>query len=76
VFASKVIEYNYTKQELFIFGISTGLATFLFMGTSVVLFSLLRQNVPTTLIQVLNIAVGCILVGYGGTRLTKILRGK
>jgi len=76
VFASKVIEYNYTKRELFIFGISTGLATFLFMGTSVVVFSLLGQNIPTTLIQVLNIIVGCLLIGYGGTRLVRVLRGK
>lgn len=76
LFATKAIEYNYSKNELFIFGFSTGLATFLFIGTAVVIFSLIKQAVPIELIQVLNIIVGCLLVGYGVSRLIKVLKVK
>jgi threonine/homoserine/homoserine lactone efflux protein len=72
IFTAKALEYNYTKKELLIFGFGTGLATFLFMGISVILFSLLKESVPTLLIQILNIAVGCLLIGYGGIRLLKV----
>src|SRR3989338_194836 len=34
LFAAKAVEYNYTKQELFIFGFATGSATFIFMGSA------------------------------------------
>lgn len=73
LFAAKAIEYNYTKKELFIFGFATGLATFIFMSSAVLLFSLIKGNVPVLLIQFLNILVGCLLIGYGGIRLRKIL---
>lgn len=76
IFTSKALEYNYTKKELLIFGFGTGLATFLFMGTSVILFSLIKEGVPLLLIQILNITVGCSLIGYGGIRLIKILINK
>jgi threonine/homoserine/homoserine lactone efflux protein len=74
LFATKAVEYNYTKKELFIFGFSTGLATFIFMGISVILFSLIKGSVPLVLIQVMNIIVGSLLIGYGGLRLVKILK--
>jgi GrpB-like predicted nucleotidyltransferase (UPF0157 family)/threonine/homoserine/homoserine lactone efflux protein len=76
LFASKVIEYNYTKRELFIFGISTGLATFIFMGCSVILFSLVKGSIPIILIQIMNLVVGVLLIGYGILRLIKILSEK
>lgn len=71
LFIAKTIEYNYTKKELFVFGFGTGLATLLFMGTSVIIFSIIKEIVPTLLIQVLNLIVGCLLVVYGGIRLVK-----
>src|SRR3989344_3412004 len=76
IFTAKALEYNYTKKELLIFGFGTGLATFLFMGTSVILFSLIKGGVPVLLIEILNIAVGCLLIGYGGIRLLKIYKNK
>lgn len=76
LFAAKTIEYNYTKKELIIFGFSTGLATFLFMGIAVILFSLIKGSVPILLIKVLNLIVGCLLIGYGGIRVIKILKTK
>ena len=74
LFATKTLEYNYTKKELFIFGFSTGLATFIFMGLSVILFSLIKGAIPIILIQILNGVVGCLLIGYGTTRLIKIIK--
>lgn len=76
IFTAKAVEYNYTKKELYIFGLSVGSATFLFMGLSVVLFSLLKQSVPIALIQSLNLLVGAVLIGYGVIRIIKILKQK
>ncbi len=74
IFTAKAIEYDYTKKELYIFGFSVGLATAIFMGTSVILFSLLKETVPMTLIQILNLTVGFVLIYYGIMRIIKILK--
>jgi len=74
IFTAKAIEYNYTKKELYIFGFAVGSATFIFMGTSVILFSLLKGSVPIILIQVLNLLVGVVLITYGIVRITRILK--
>jgi hypothetical protein len=44
------------------------------MGTSVLIFSLIKESVPLLLIQILNVAVGCLLIGYGGLRFTKTIK--
>ncbi len=71
LFTAKAVEYNYTRKELFVFGFATGLATFIFMGTSVVTLSIFKANLPLVLMQILNALVGCLLVGYGLQRLIK-----
>jgi len=71
LFATKAIELNYTKRELLIFGLSTGSATFIFLGTSVILFSLIGSAIPVMLIRVLNIMVGILLIGYGVVSLVR-----
>lgn len=76
IFTAKAIEYNYTKGDLYVFGFSVGSATFLFMGSSVIFFSLLKQNVPIPLIRILNLLVGVVLIGYGVIRIIKILKPK
>lgn len=76
LFAAKALEYGYTRRQLFLFGFGTGMATLLFMGGAVVLFSLIRAGVPVWLVGALNGAVGCLLAGYGGVRLWKTLREK
>jgi threonine/homoserine/homoserine lactone efflux protein len=72
LFAAKAVEYNYSKRELFIFGLATGLATLLFMGASVVIVSLMKETVPVIMIQLLNLIVGILLTGYGVIRLIKV----
>ncbi len=74
LFATKALEYNYTKRELLIFGLSTGSATLIFLGTSVIVFSLLGGAIPIILIRILNFFVGILLIGYGIVRLVKILK--
>lgn len=76
LFTAKAVEHNYTKKELYLFGLGTGFATFLFMGTSVFIFSLIRSAVPTIFIQILNGIVGCLLVGYGTIRFYKVVLNK
>lgn len=74
LFATKAVEYNYKKRELLIFGLSTGLATFMFMGSSVILFSLIGNIIPVIVIKLLNLIVGILLIGYGTIRLTKVFK--
>lgn len=76
LFTAKAVEYNYTKNELLIFGLGTGMATFLFMGISVLVLTLVRGGIPTTLTQILNLIVGCLLIGYGVLRFVKVLQNK
>ena len=74
LFATKALEYNYTKQDLVIFGLSTGLATFMFLGASVIFFSIIGGAIPIKVIRLLNITVGVLLIGYGAVRLVKSLK--
>ena len=76
IFTAKAVEYNYTRKELWIFGLAVGSATFLFMSLSVIIFSLLKQTVPIILIQSLNLVVGIVLICYGLMRIVKILKPK
>lgn len=76
IFAAKALEYNYTKNQLYWFGLGTGLATFLFMGLAVVLFTLIKTAVPLEIIQFLNMLVGIVLIVYGGVRLGKVVNYK
>jgi threonine/homoserine/homoserine lactone efflux protein len=73
VFTAKAIELNYSRRELYVFGIAVGLATYIFMSISVLVFSLLKGTMPIILIQVLNLIVGFVLIGYGGIRLLKCI---
>jgi threonine/homoserine/homoserine lactone efflux protein len=76
LFAAKAIEMGYTKRELVFFGISAGAATFIFLGFSVLLFSLFKASIPIMLLQLLNSAVGLLLIAYGLIRLFKIVLGE
>lgn len=73
IFTAKAIEYNYTKKELYLYGFSVGLATAIFMGGSVILFSLVKETIPIILIQILNLVVGFVLICYGIIRIIKTL---
>ncbi|MBI5203317.1 MAG: LysE family transporter [Nitrospirae bacterium] len=74
LFATKAVELNYTKPELLIFGLSTGSATFIFLGASVILFSIIGGAIPAMVIKLLNIFVGLVLIGYGIVRIVKAIQ--
>ena len=71
IFTNRVIKYSLDKSELVLFGLSAGLATFVFLGISVSIFSFLNLMVPLIVFQVLNIFVGVLLIGFGLVRIIK-----
>lgn len=72
LFSAKALEHNFTKRELWIFGMGVGLATFLFTGTAAVIFYMLKGVIPSPLVFAGNILVGIILVAYGTKRILKL----
>ena len=75
LFAAKAIEKGYAKKELVVFGFAAGLATCVFLGCAVGLFATIRTSIPFNLLRSCNLAVGTLLVAYGGIRLFKIAGG-
>jgi threonine/homoserine/homoserine lactone efflux protein len=76
IFTVKTVEKNYTKNQLGWFGLGAGVATFVFMGAVVIVFSSVRGFVPLIAMQILNGAVGLVLGGYGIRGLSRLLTGK
>jgi threonine/homoserine/homoserine lactone efflux protein len=72
LFAAKAVEYGYTERELLVFGLGTGSATIMFLGSSVILISLVGAAIPVVVTRVLNLLVGILLVGYGAIRLARV----
>jgi len=73
LFATKAIEKGYAQKQLIYFGIAAGLATLVFLGSSVTLLSIFRAAIPLPLLKITNAAVGLLLVVYGVMRLGKIV---
>ncbi|GAB4158457.1 MAG: hypothetical protein Fur003_2260 [Candidatus Dojkabacteria bacterium] len=74
IFTSKAVELNYTKKELVRFGLGTGFATFMFMGSSALILSFLGNVIPLIVVQILNGIVGALLIGYGIVRILNLLK--
>nr|NJM01705.1 LysE family transporter [Desulfobacula sp.] len=74
VFSAKALEKNYKKNQLVLFGIGTGLSTFVFLSLSMLILSLLRSNIPGMMVQVLNCVVGIVLVCYGVSRAVRTMK--
>ncbi len=71
IFTSKSIEYSLTKEELLPFGLAAGFATAVFLGSSVIILSLLNSFIPIILIRIMNVIVGFILLSFGIIRIFK-----
>lgn len=71
LFTARAVEFGYGRRQLVLFGAGTGFATFAFMGSAIILFTMVKQAVPLVVMQVLNGLVGLLLVGYGLFRLYK-----
>jgi len=73
LFAARAIEKGYTQKQLLFFGIGAGWATFVFLGTSVVLLAAISASIPMALLRILNTGVGVLLMAYGSIRLYRIV---
>ncbi len=71
IFSAKAIERDYKKNQLVVFGIGTGAATFLFLSLSMLILSLLKTSIPEAAVRVMNGIVGLLLICYGITRIMK-----
>lgn len=74
VFTAKSIEYSFTKKELLVFGLSAGLATLLFLGSSILVLTVFKTSIPLIIVRVANLVVGLVLIVYGVIRAIKISR--
>jgi threonine/homoserine/homoserine lactone efflux protein len=73
LFAARAIEKGYTQKQLLFFGLGAGLATFVFLGASVVLLAAISASIPMALLRLLNTGVGVLLMVYGIIRLYKLV---
>ncbi len=76
LFAVKAAKHRYARKDVFFFGLGTGLATFVFMGGAVCLFTFIKASVPDALVQILNLFVGLLLIVYGSAGLGGLARDK
>jgi threonine/homoserine/homoserine lactone efflux protein len=73
IFSAKAIEYEFTKNQLVVFGIGAGCATFVFMFSTMFILSIFKTIININSIRVLNIIVGILLLYYAISRLIKII---
>lgn len=73
LFAAKAIEQNYQKKQLWIFGLSAGLPTLLFLGLLITGLQFIKTSIPLVYIRGMNTLVGLVLVTYGVFRFYKML---
>lgn len=71
IFTNKAIEYSLDKKGLLLFGLSAGMATLIFLGVNVFIFSMIGLWVPEIVFRILNIFVGIVLIGIGVIRIIK-----
>ena len=74
IFSTKACENGYDQRQLIHFAGGAGLATLIFLASTMFVLSLFRTTIPGWTIQVLNLLVGLVLVAYGVSRLLKARR--
>jgi threonine/homoserine/homoserine lactone efflux protein len=72
LFTSKALEHGYSSSSLAFFGFSAGLATPLFLGTTVLAVSVLKASATPTAINSLHLLAGSVMTGYGIVRIAAI----
>lgn len=65
VFSTQILENNYNKTQLIYFGLGCVLSTLTFLSFVSYSGSILNEFLPQIIIQILNIAVGAILIYFG-----------
>ncbi len=71
VFATKLSSEGFSKKEMKLFGVGAVMATFVFLSIFAVIVSLLHPMMNETVVDVLNVIVGIIIIGFGIRMLMK-----
>lgn len=74
LFTAKSLELKLSRRKLYVYGISAGSATVLFLGASAFIISGIRSVIPDQIIYYMNFSVGVILIFYGIWRLLNIFK--
>ena len=64
VFTSKIIEKNFIKNEIYIFGIGALIPTIIFLNFIIILGVIIKSYFPEIVINILNIMVGIVLIVF------------
>lgn len=76
IFTTELVDRKLKTKELFYFALGVVLTTPLFLGMVTILGSLSNNFLPTILIKILNVTVGCILIYWGLTHFSQKLKFK
>jgi threonine/homoserine/homoserine lactone efflux protein len=74
IFTSESSESSFNKNELWVFGLSAGLSTLIFLSGCVAFFSYVNTVIPPLMFKLLNITVGIIIIFYGINRGVDLLK--
>ena len=65
ILTAKIIEEQFSKKELTIFSIGLVSATLLFLSAVAILGIIVASFIPNNVINILNIIVGIVIIGFG-----------
>ena len=65
MFSTQMIENEWNKKQLFFFAVGCVMATVIFLTIVALLGSILSDFLPQVIIQILNVAVGIVLIFFG-----------
>lgn len=71
VFSSQSAENNYTRKELYLFGLGCVMSTFIFLTVVSILGTIISGFLSERIIQILNAAVGAVIIVFGAKLLMK-----
>ncbi|KNY28271.1 LysE family translocator [Pseudobacteroides cellulosolvens] len=71
VFATKLSSEGFSKKEMRFFGVGAVMATLVFLTIFAVIVSLLHPMMNQTVVDVMNVLVGIIIIGFGLKMLLK-----
>lgn len=65
VFSSKVAEDKMTRNQMYEFGLGAVMSTVLFLSSVALMGNVMNVFLSGLMMNVLNIVVGCVLIGFG-----------
>lgn len=65
VLTTKIVEEKFSKKELVIFSVGLVSATLIFLSLVAILGTMIGNFIPSNIINILNIIVGIVIIGFG-----------